>query len=402
MNWFWRTRKGLSQFRLAGWRLLRLVAEEICNIPISIVRTLSRLLGLHSTMKFLALKFGIIQNRQSIPLTPAIGHHGRPVGVTKPIIFASACAGKNGQGNWKFSGGIKELNTLVKMLRNKGYEAYMVTYDGTYEPWLIEHQPHISMRQYCSMLKTATDVRCATSLANAKAFIYQCKLIYFWDMDLVMTEHIHFPILASLYNHKKIKNVAGISRTIQAWHMAHFERPCAVVPNLVDDSLWFPVEASRLPMRVGYMNEGIHTQEYLAIIRNLVKSAGLESDFQLIEGFEADVLSGMRSCQVFLSMNIGKDPLWGEGCPRTVLEALSTGCVVVAFDIIGNRETLLDNFNGIIVPRCRPNLMAEALINLFKKKGEIERMRENALSLFRACHTLEARWPAVKEFLEIV
>jgi hypothetical protein len=39
---------------------------------------------------------------------------------------------------------IKELNYLVKLLRNHDYEAYIVTYDGGYEPWLIEHQPHIS------------------------------------------------------------------------------------------------------------------------------------------------------------------------------------------------------------------------------------------------------------------
>jgi hypothetical protein len=143
-------------------------------------------------MKSLALKVGIIPNSKSILLTPVIGQHGRPVSGAKPIVFASACSSKNGQGNWKFSGGIKELNILVKMLRNKGYEAYMVTYDGTYEPWLIEHQPHISIRQYSAMLKTATAVRCVTSLANAKAFIDQCRQIYFWDMELAMTEHSHF------------------------------------------------------------------------------------------------------------------------------------------------------------------------------------------------------------------
>jgi glycosyltransferase involved in cell wall biosynthesis len=93
--------------------------------------------------------------------------------------------------------------------------------------------------------------------------------------------------------------------------------------------------------------------------------------------------------------------LWGEGCPRTVLEALWAGCVVIAFDIIGNRETLIDRFNGIIVPRYRPDLMAEALINLFKTTGRIEQLRKNSLSIISPCHTFEARWPAVMEFLDL-
>jgi len=42
-----------------------------------------------------------------------------------------------------------------------------------------------------------------------------------------------------------------------------------------------------------------------------------------------------------------------------------------------------------------------ALVSLYKKPGEIERIRKNALSLLNACHTFDARWPAVKEFLEL-
>ena len=183
--------------------------------------------------------------------------------------------------------------------------------------------------------------------------------------------------------------------------MAHFEKSCTVIPNLVDDALWFPAQAGRRPLRVGYMKEGTHTEEYIASIKSHIETTGLELEFELIEGSEKDVLTSMQSCQVFLSMNIGKDPLWGEGCPRTVLEALSTRCVVIAFDIIGNREILIHNFNGLIIPRCRPDLMADALIKLFKTTNQLERLRKNAISLNLTCHTLEARWPTVKEFLDL-
>jgi glycosyltransferase involved in cell wall biosynthesis len=124
-------------------------------------------------------------------------------------------------------------------------------------------------------------------------------------------------------------------------------------------------------------------------------------EFLRIKGSEAEVLSGMLSCRVFLSLNLGKDPLWGEGCPRTIIEALSTGCVVIAFDTVGNLEMIHSHFNGILVPRYRPDKMGEALIGVYLNQGEIERLSTNALSLIRACHTLDARWPAVKEFLEL-
>jgi glycosyltransferase involved in cell wall biosynthesis len=100
-------------------------------------------------------------------------------------------------------------------------------------------------------------------------------------------------------------------------------------------------------------------------------------------------------------MNIGKDLLWGEGCPRTVIEALAAQCVVIAFDIIGNREIIQDNFNSILVPRYRRDLMAEALINLYTIPGELDRFRYNTLALMQTCHTFESRWPAVKEFLHL-
>jgi glycosyltransferase involved in cell wall biosynthesis len=318
----------------------------------------------------------------------------------KPKIFISACVSPDIPGGWKYNGGIKEYNCLVKLLRQKGYEAYIVTYDGNYEPWLVEHQPCISLSTFLDEVKSNKNIRCISSWAVAKAFIQECENLYFWDMELCVTENEHFPLLANLYR-SKIRNVAGISRTIQAWHMAHFQRSCVLLPNLLDESLWTPQAELRQVFRIGYMNEGAHTDSYIELIRNITNQRGLNLEFHLVKGVEAEVLDEMRSCDVYLSMNIGKDVLWGEGCPRTVIESLSTGCVVIAFDVIGNRETLQDNFNGILVQRFRPELMAEALVRVYSLPGELERLRSNALSLIYSCHTLEARWAAVQEFLDL-
>jgi hypothetical protein len=401
MHAYQRTRARASRVRLTLRRLLRATLVDSCDVLVALGRALSIRCGFHSQLKRLAKTLGFVR---VVPSPTQIAQAGCCQGrcsiERKPLIFASACVDEAASGGWKYNGGIKELNLLVKLLRNHGYEAHMVTYDGKYEPWLIQHQPHIALGEFRSMLKTADLARCVTSWALASSFIKESRHLYFWDMELTYTDHAHFSALTDLYEHK-IKNVAAISRTIQAWHMSHFERPCIVIPNLLDESLWFQDEQRRRQGRIGYMYEGAHTEECIRAIREKSNSEGRQHDFLLIRGSEAEVLSGMQSCDVFLAMNVGKDPLWGEGCPRTTIEALSTGCVVLAFDIIGNREIIQNNFNGILIPRYRPDLMADSLIDLYKATGEINRLRRNAQSIINHCHTLESRWPAVRDFLDL-
>lgn len=399
---YWRTRNGISRIKLATSRLIPYLFEDLRSGFINQASNLLRSTNIHASIKNLATKLGIVKLPETSvpPLPTALPTQQLATLVSKPLILVSYCINANLQGNLKFCGGTKELNLLVKMLRQKGYEAYVVTYDGRYEPWLIDHQPHLSITAYQDKLKSTNNVRCVTSLASATAFIKPCQHVYFWDMELAFTEHHDFSALANLYQ-SKLKAVATISRTIQAWHMAHFQRSCTLLPNLIDQSLWFPTPEQRKPSCIGYIDEGSHTGAYLEIVRDAIQAKGLDLEFCSIQGIEADILAGMRSCEVFLTMNIGKDVLWGEGGPLTPLEAMATGCVPIAFDILGPREIIQSGFNGIIVPRYRPDLMAEALVRLYTLPGELDRLRTNALALMQACHTFEARWPAVQEFLHL-
>lgn len=364
---------------------------------------MTKAVHLQNEARNLAQRMGLLQKSSPLTIKKLKNRDAKDDPVMqndKPVIFVSACVDHHEKGDWKFNGGIKELNYLVKILRLHGYESYIVTYDGTYEPWLIEHQPHISISEFRDKRNKRNNVRCVTSWAVARSFIEECKNIYFWDMELSYTDHRHLHRLAKLYR-TKIKNTAAISRTIQAWHMATFEHPCIVIPNLLDTSSWYPIDHNRIIGRVGYMHEGPHTSDYIQAIAEQLTLFGIHPEFHLLRGDEADILSGMRSCDIFLSMNIGKDPLWGEGCPRTILEALSVGCIVIAFDIIGNRETLIDGFNGIIVERARPDLMAQALMKLYQNPQHILDLRKRSLSLVEACHTFGSRWTAIKRFLDL-
>lgn len=318
----------------------------------------------------------------------------------KPVIFASACVDEKITGGWKYNGGIKELNNLVKILRDRGYEAYVVTYDGKYEPWLIEHQPHISIAEFREKISQHNNYRCVTSWALAKTFIDLSPNIYFWDMELLYTEHDHFPTLAKLYR-KKILNTAAISRTIQAWHMANFEKKCVVLPNIIDEKIWYPSNGKRDYCGIGYMDEGRHVTEYIEKIKLKTKTAGLNLNFQLIKGSEKEVLLAMRKCEIYLSFNIGKEKFWGEGCPRTIIEALSAGCISISFDIIGNREIITDNLNGIIVENECPEEMADALIELYKNPKRMSELHSQADLFLRNTASSEKRFESIKNFLEL-
>ena len=48
-----------------------------------------------------------------------------------------------------------------------------------------------------------------------------------------------------------------------------------------------------------------------------------------------------------------------EGCPRTQQEALHCGCVLLAKDVIGNREYLIDKQTGFFVDLGDTNAIAK-------------------------------------------
>ena len=416
----WRTRNGLWQLRLGWWQLLRRLGEEdFRDNVVELGRSLGRLLGIFSVLKRLGQRANVVAPRdwdgsphqssaerraatfRYLSAAGSAPHTGSSAGE-RPLIFASCCVDESpGSGGWRYSGGVKELNFLVRLLLRHGYEAWVVTSDGTYVPWLAEHAPHLSLLEYREKLRSGRPVRCVTSYAIAAAFIDPAPRIYFWDMELALTENEHLPLLARYYNSGKIAAAAGISRTIQAWHMARFARPCLTLAALEDDAIYRPSPEARQAGRVGYMNEGDHTEQYVEFLRAYCAREGVALTFERIAGPEVDYAAALQACDFYLSMNLGKDLLWGEGCPLTVSESLACGCVLLAFDVIGNREIIVDGFNAVLLPRYRVDLMGQALVRLARDSCERERLRTNALSLAATCHKLEDRWPVVREFLQL-
>lgn len=324
------------------------------------------------------------------------------VGSPKPAVFVSYATDDHLRGSHKFCGGEKLLNNLVLLLRRHGYEAWMVSSDGRHADWLAEHAPFLSMDEFRSRLSSTPEVRCVTSWIPARAFLDHCPRFYFWDQELAASSRSHFPQLASLMARGRIIRTAGVNRAVQAWHRATFGEPALLLRQLVDEKFWQPDESRRVAGRVGYFDEGEHGERFVGEIRERTKAAGLNLEFHRLAGVEKEIIAQMQTCGTFLALNVGKSPLWGEGGPMTPQEAMACGTVPVCFDINGPWELIQQNYNGIVLSDFTPAAMAEALIGIYGGPGRREEMSRRCLAMTKAAHTMEARWPDVCRFLNLL
>lgn len=71
-------------------------------------------------------------------------------------------------------------------------------------------------------------------------------------------------------------------------------------------------------------------------------------------------------------------PSHTEGISNAVLEAMATGLPVIATAVDGNREVLVDNVNGFLVPFQNPEAMAKAILMYTANKPMIRMHGDNA------------------------
>jgi glycosyltransferase involved in cell wall biosynthesis len=329
------------------------------------------------------------------------GESGNLGQTVRPSIFVSYATDESLKGSHRYCGGEKALNNLVLLLRRHGYDAYMVSWDGAHSNWLVEHAPFLSLEEFSRRAAVAHSTRHVTSWVLAEAFLQRCPRFYFWDQELASTARSHFPALARLTRAGRIVATAGVNRSIQAWHMAIFERRTSLLRNLLDEKYWKPDDAVRKPYRVGYMDEGPLTDPFVDTIKRVTLAAELELEFFRLEGIEAEIIRGMQTCSIFLALNVGKSPLWGEGGPLSLMEAGACGAVPICFDVNGPWELIQQGYNGVILPEIRPELMAEELIGMYRTPGRIQEMSRRCIDITMSSHTMESRWPAVRAFLDL-
>ena len=79
--------------------------------------------------------------------------------------------------------------------------------------------------------------------------------------------------------------------------------------------------------------------------------------------------------------------LW-EGHSITLLEAMGCGKAIVATNIKGNRETITNGYNGILVKPADPETLAEAIIKVASDKELLVSLQRNAIKTFEENYTI--------------
>lgn len=75
-------------------------------------------------------------------------------------------------------------------------------------------------------------------------------------------------------------------------------------------------------------------------------------------GFRNDMESVFQQCHIVTL------PSFGEGLPTSLIEAAASGRPIVATDVPGCRDVVIDQRNGLLVPPQDANALAEALVTL--------------------------------------
>ena len=82
----------------------------------------------------------------------------------------------------------------------------------------------------------------------------------------------------------------------------------------------------------------------------------------------SDVRPIIASCNVYVL------PSYREGTPRSVLEAMAMGRPIITTDAPGCRETVVDTFNGYLVPPRDANALFDAMKRFIDRPDRVARM----------------------------
>lgn len=316
----------------------------------------------------------------------------------RPIILISACVDKKNTGDFIYNGGIKLFNLWAKLLRSKGFLAYLVTYDGKYQPWMIDHQPCISLELASKWKKQGKNLRFVTTWLAATEFNNLADKIYFHDCEPHYSFGIHYSLLKKFLAKNKLV-LSTETRTEQAYFRSKLGIDTCLIPPYLDTDFFFPDSDRRVSNRIGFVVESKNTIPQIIKISKELQKNNISAEMVNVKGVERDFVNLLQSCDLYLGLNPGKDSFHSEGLARTHLEALGCGSVVVAFDVGGNREFLFDGFNSFISPNGNTDMLINKLSFLLRNPQQKELLRKNAEIFLKSAFTHERTWPALKKFL---
>ncbi|GAG17971.1 unnamed protein product, partial [marine sediment metagenome] len=132
-------------------------------------------------------------------------------------------------------------------------------------------------------------------------------------------------------------------------------------------------------------------------LQELIQRNNLEGVIKFT-GFREDIP------ELLAIMDLFALPSHREGMPRSILEAMAAGKPVIATDIRGCREEVVDGETGYLVPVNDPGKLAEAIIKILSDKMLAKRMseagRQRAVEFFDERKVLEKQLGIYRKLIQ--
>ncbi len=133
-------------------------------------------------------------------------------------------------------------------------------------------------------------------------------------------------------------------------------------------------------------------------LKRLIEASPIKDHIHLT-GWRDDVLSILASCDGFVLPSIG-----GEAITKSLIEAMSMGLAPIITDIAGNRDLVIHEKNGLVVPTKDPKVIATAVERLYQSpeltsqfgKASKDHIRKN----FDSKDTVESTWNMLRDLLD--
>ncbi len=112
----------------------------------------------------------------------------------------------------------------------------------------------------------------------------------------------------------------------------------------------------------------------LDLVRRTVGELGLDSSVEVLGAVPYE-----QAHEVYARGDIFLSPTYAEGFSNTILEAMATGLPVISTDVVGVRDCVRSEENGLLVPAADPPALAAAVRRLLDNEALRRRLADCAL-----------------------
>ncbi len=146
---------------------------------------------------------------------------------------------------------------------------------------------------------------------------------------------------------------------------------------------FFYVKKSIKNIHLVLLGSGLSTP-YLLKIEKMIKKRNLENNIRLVSWLEREeALRIINDSVLYLSSSRY------EGLPYSIIEALSLSKPCIVTNVDGNKDLIIENYNGYLVEVGDSKTMADKIISILKNKEELKRISKNAGSIFLDNYDIE-------------